>query len=117
MKLLRNHDVKRSLLLYILLTVFFTVAAAFFNVYFSAYIFVVCIAFTLINIFITYRRYKKISSFSQELDKILMEMNTHRGRASTLQMKVEVIYTKGAGGKFNNDVTLNRCYCGYIPSD
>lgn len=71
MKLLRNHDVKRSLLLYILLTVFFTVAAAFFNVYFSAYIFVVCIAFTLINIFITYRRYKKISSFSQELDKIL----------------------------------------------
>jgi len=71
MKLFRNPEVKRSLLLYFILTVLFTGTGALYNAYFSAGIFIVCIIFTLLSIFSTYKRYKKISGFSKEIDRIL----------------------------------------------
>lgn len=71
MKLFRNPEVNRQLLLYLILTGVFTGVGAFINLYFSAGIFVVCITFTLLHIVAVYRRYEKISGFSREIDCIL----------------------------------------------
>lgn len=71
MKLFRNPEVRQSLLLYLFLTVLITGTGAFFSVYFSVGILIVCTVFILLHIFTAYIRYKKISCFSQEIDSIL----------------------------------------------
>lgn len=71
MKLFRNPEVKKSILLYAFLTVLFTGAGAFLDAYFSLGILIVCIAFSLISIIMSYRRYKRISGFSKEIDRTL----------------------------------------------
>ncbi len=71
MKLFRNPEVKRNLLILIVLTLLLTAAGAFFNRYLAAGIFVGCAVFTLIHLIITYKQYKRISGFSQEIDSIL----------------------------------------------
>ena len=71
MKLFRNPEVKRTLLLYCIVAAAATAAAFIMGGSFGFLMLAVCGAFIIIYIAATYRRYKRISDLAADIDRIL----------------------------------------------
>lgn len=71
MKLLRNPEVAKGLLLYALLAVVFSVAAWLMDSRFGLFTLLVCIVLIGVHLSLTMRRYRRIARLAAEIDKIL----------------------------------------------
>lgn len=71
MKLLRNPEVFRSLLLHAVLSVAVSVAAWIWNVKFGVFTLLLCASFTLLHAAATHARYRRIAKLSADIDRIL----------------------------------------------
>lgn len=71
MKLLRNPEVLKSLLLYCAVSMVAVVAAFIADKNFGYLMLVVCVMFILLYLFGTYKRYKRISELACDIDRIL----------------------------------------------
>lgn len=71
MKLLRNSEVRKTLLLYSLVGGVATAAAFVWEGRFGFLMLIVCVVFMLIYLFTTHRRYKRISDLAADINKIL----------------------------------------------
>lgn len=73
MKLLRNPEVKSTLLILGLFSVAAVIAAYVWNVGFGVFTLGICIVFITIYLITTYKRYKRISDLAADIDRILHE--------------------------------------------
>lgn len=71
MKLLRNPEVKGTLLLYGILAVAATIAAYYLDSQFGLFTFILCVTFILIYWGAAYRRYKHLSELAADVNRIL----------------------------------------------
>lgn len=71
MRLFRNPEIKKSLLLFGLFSVAVSIGAFIWNPYFGIYTVAVCLLFILSYLTIMYRRYKRIARLSERIDKLL----------------------------------------------
>lgn len=75
MKFLRNPEVLKTLLLYLILSLAASAAAYQWNSRFGYFTAALCTVFVAVWFFATYRRYKKISDLSADIDRILHGKN------------------------------------------
>ena len=71
MKLLRNPEIKKSLLWFGLFALAASVGAFVWNVYFGIYALAVCLLFIVVYLMIMRHRYKLISRLSESIDRLL----------------------------------------------
>lgn len=71
MNLLRNPEIKNSILLFGALTLAISIGAFIWNIYFGIYTVAVCLLFVIVYLILMSHRYKRISMLSQSIDKIL----------------------------------------------
>lgn len=71
MNFFRNPEIKRSLLLYLLLTAISAGVGFMAGAAFGIFVLFVCAAFTSAHFCITYRRYRKIADLSRKIDGVL----------------------------------------------
>lgn len=71
MKLLRNSEVRKTLLVYSVVSISVTGIAWIWDSRFGLLMLGVCLIFLLLYQFVTYRRYRRISELALEIDKIL----------------------------------------------
>ncbi|MCI8371531.1 MAG: HAMP domain-containing histidine kinase [Lachnospiraceae bacterium] len=73
MKFLRNSEIRRSLILYLVLSILAAGTAWSWNRRFGVLMSAVCLLFVLLFFLITYRRYRRIAELSADIDRILHE--------------------------------------------
>lgn len=71
MKLLRNPEVQRSILLFLILSVIAVIAAWMWNAAFGIFTLILCIVFLLVHCLLEQAKYRKIAVLSTEIDRIL----------------------------------------------
>ncbi len=71
MNFLRNKEVSKTLIIYILITIIAAVFAFLYNYRFGLFTLFLSLAFTIVHLSSTYKRYKKIYNLSADIDKIL----------------------------------------------
>ncbi|MGN0166168.1 MAG: sensor histidine kinase [Lachnospiraceae bacterium] len=71
MKLLRNTEVKRSLMLFGMISVAAAAAAWFMDMKFGIFTLALCVVFILLYLGITHRRYLRIAGLAEDIDRIL----------------------------------------------
>lgn len=71
MDFFRNPEIKKSLILYTLLILSFTLVGFFFGVNYGITVLFISMLFTFLHYRITFKRYKKIAVLGREIDKIL----------------------------------------------
>ena len=71
MKMLRNPEIKKSLLCYLILTLILSVGAFLISVPCGIYVLCACLLFVAIYLLIMHRRCKRIAELSERIDRIL----------------------------------------------
>ncbi len=71
MGFLRNNEVRKALLIDIIISTAATIAAFIWNKPFGVYVLLLCIVLTVVHGLSTYMRYRRISEFSADIDRIL----------------------------------------------
>jgi signal transduction histidine kinase len=71
MGFLRNKEIKLHLMVYVLLTVICTAAGLVISSKTGLLVLMVCSAFTLSSLALTYYRYRRLSSFAEDINKVL----------------------------------------------
>lgn len=94
MKLFRNPEIRKTLLLYVLLTVCAVIAASVTGSASALFVLGVCALFTGVYLVATYRRYERIASLSAQINRIL------HNEAQTLLDE----YTEGELGILQNEI-------------
>lgn len=71
MKIFRNPEVKKSLLMYVIVAAAATFISFMVEIRFGFFMLFVCLSFVLIHLVTTYKRYKRIFNMAADIDKIL----------------------------------------------
>ncbi len=71
MKFFRNPEVKRSVVLFLLLSVAATAAAVCWDLQFGIFTLVLSAIFIVLHVGITHRRYERIADLAENIDRIL----------------------------------------------
>jgi len=75
MKLMRNKEVFRAIIIYAIVGTMASISAFFIDIRFGVLTFLLCLILTALHIFITWLRYKKINSLAADIDSILHDEN------------------------------------------
>lgn len=71
MKLLKNPEIKKELIIYLAIAAFLAAAGFFVNIYCGAGILISAAAFSALWLVFSYKRYRKIEKLSEDIDRIL----------------------------------------------
>lgn len=94
-KLLRNHEVRITLIIYVVLSILVSLVAYLWEKRFGYFVFGVCILFVLVYYAATYLRYRHISFLAADIDRIL--------HGNSCQIKLEK-YQEGELGILQNEI-------------
>ena len=71
MSFFRNPEIKKSLILHIILILILTITGFLFGYNYGFTALIVSALFTVLHFYITFRRYKKLAELGREIDQIL----------------------------------------------